>query len=136
MGGVVRPEEIRQGHIDHALSITMPYTRKGHIACPATHTDGKHNDPYAIPEGARLQLDPSFDVDAQPWPAWEKIIAKAFQTYGAYVSDTGGTIAIYGQSDMNAGNVSWRSAGVPDNGAPLANLPWDKVRVLQIKSCN
>jgi hypothetical protein len=136
MGGVVRPEEIRQGRIEHALSITMPYTRKNYIACPATHTDGKYSDSNAIPEGACIQLDPTFDVDAQSWPTWEKIIAKALQTYGAYVSDTGGTIAIYGQSDMNAGNLSWRSVGVPDNGPSLARLPWDKIRVLTVKSCN
>jgi hypothetical protein len=136
MGGVVRPEEIQQGHIDHALSIAMPYTRAAFIACPATHTDGKHRDRNAIPEGAHIQLDPALNVDAQPWPAWEKIIAKALQIYGAYVSDTGGTMAIYGQSDMNPGNVRWSSVGVPKNGPSLANLPWSSFRVLTITSCN
>ena len=136
MGGVVRPEEIRQGHIDHALSITTPYTRARFIACPATHTDGKYDDPNAIPEGALIQMDPSFNVDAQPWPMWEKIIAKALQKYGAYVSDTGGSVAIYGQSDMNSGNTSWSSVGVPENGGSLSNLPWDRFRVLTLKACN
>ena len=135
LGGAIRPEEIAQGHIDHALSITTPYTRSSYIACPATHTDGKYADTSAIPEGALIQLDPSFDVDAQSWPAWEKVIAKALQTYGAYVSDTGGSLAIRGITDMNAGSATWSSAGTP-KGPSLSNLPWSSFRVLTIQSCN
>lgn len=131
MGGVIRPEEIAQGHIDHALSLTLPVVRAHYIAAPATATDGSSTDPNAIPEGAHLQLDPSFNVDAQNWPGWEKTIAKALQTYGAYVSDTGGSVAFYGQTDMNAGNTSWASTNTPEGGS-LANLPWDQMRVLQI----
>lgn len=112
-GGVVRPEEIAQGHIDHALSLMVPVIRSGYIASPATATDGSTNAPNAIPEGAHLQLDPSVNVDAQPWPTWEKVIAKALQTYGAYVSDHGGSLAFYGQTDMNAGNTTWRPWASP-----------------------
>lgn len=135
MGGVVRPEEIAQGHIDHALSITVPLIRAGYIAAPATATDGSSTDPASIPEGAHLQLNPQFNVDAQNWPTWEKVIAKALQTYGAYVSDHGGTLAVYGQTDMNAGNTSWASTGTPKGGS-LSNLPWDQMRVLTIPSAS
>ena len=135
MGGVVRPEEIAQGHIDHALSLTLPVIRAHYVAAPATATDGGSTDPNAIPEGAHLQLDPSFNVDAQSWPAWEKVIAKALQTYGAYVSDTGGSVAIYGQTDMNAGNTSWASTGAPKGGS-LANLPWNEMRVIQMPTAS
>ena len=131
MGGVVRPEEIAQGHIDHALSLMVPIIRKGYIAAPATATDGTSTDPNAVPEGAHLQLDPSFNIDAQNWPTWEKIIAKALQTYGAYVSDHGGSLAVYGQTDMNAGNTSWSSVGVPKD-AMLSDIPWSLMRVLKI----
>ena len=62
----MRPEEIAQGHIDHALFFTTPYTRRDYIACPATHTDGRTDDAAAIPEGGRIQLDPAFPVDTQP----------------------------------------------------------------------
>ena len=135
LGGQVRPEEIAQGHIDHALSITTPYTRASYIACPATHQDGKYNDTAAIPEGALIQLDPSFNVDAQSWPTWEKIIAKALQKYGAFVSDTGGSMALRGFTDVNAGSATWSSAGTP-KGPSLSNLPWSSFRVLTIQSCN
>lgn len=135
LGGAVRPEEIAQGHIDHALAITTPYTRSGYIACPATHTDGKYDDPNAIPEGALIQLDPAFDVDAQSWPVWKKVIAKALQNYGAYVADTGGTVAIRGVTDLNLGADTWAASGTPKGGS-LADLPWNSFRVLTIRSCN
>ena len=135
LGGAVRPEEIAQGHIDHALAITTPYTRAGYIACPATHTDGKYNDPFALPEGALIQLDPAFNVDEQSWPAWEKVVAKALQQYGAFVADTGGTVAIRGVADMNLGSDTWAAAGTPKGGS-LANLPWGSFRVLALQSCN
>jgi len=133
-GGVVRPEEIAQGHIDHALFFTTPYTRSGFIACPATHTDGVANDVNAIPEGARIQLDPSFNVDAQAWPRWEKIIAHALQTYGAYLGDTGGSVSFPGEANINRGYDAWALAGVSGSQS-LANLPWSQFRVLQIQAC-
>jgi hypothetical protein len=132
---VVRPEEFRRGEIDHALALTVPRTRADFIACPATHTDGKTRDRDALPEGARLQLDPTFDVESQRWPEWKKIVARALQRYGAYVVDTGGSIAIRGIADINSGEDSWASVRVP--AAPsLSDLPWAQVRVLKIDSCN
>lgn len=135
LGGVIRPQEISQGHIDHALAMITPYTRASYIACPATHTDGPMNDPAAVPEGARVQLDPTFNVDAQSWPSWEKMIAKALQTYGAYIVDTGGALAVRGVTDQNQGGNVWNSLQVP-KGANIPDIPWSRIRVLQIQSCN
>ena len=129
MGGVIRPEEIAQGHINHALSLTAPLIRAGVIAAPATATDGFSSDPASLPEGAHLQLDPSFNVAAQDWPAWEKVVATALQTYGAYVSDRGGSVALYGQTDTNAGNTSWAAANTTKGGS-LSNLPWEQMHVI------
>ena len=135
LGGSLRPEEIAQGHIDHALALLTPATRSGYIACPATGSDGKSINANAIPEGARVQLDPAFNVDAQSWTAWQKTIAHALQTYGAYVVDTGGAMALYGVTDMNQGNVTWSSVGM-SKAPSLSFLPWNSFRVLQIHSCN
>src|SRR5438034_1598497 len=60
LGGVIRPDEIAQGHIDHALVLMTPYTRADYIACPATGSDGIYHDGDALPEGAHVQLDPAF----------------------------------------------------------------------------
>ena len=88
LGGAIRPEEISAGGIPHALSLMTPATRSGYIACPATSSDGKSSDANAIPEGAQIQLDPSFNVAAQSWAPWQKAITVALQQYGAFVSDT------------------------------------------------
>jgi hypothetical protein len=136
MGGAVRPEEIAQGHIDHALALATPYNLINYIACPATHTDGTELGP-ALPEGARIQLDPAYNVDAQTWPQWVKVIAHALQTYGAYNRDTAGVISIYGVTEQNAGVPAWKSVGVPDSQSDLINLiPWGSMRVIQLTSCN
>jgi hypothetical protein len=132
-GGIIRPEEIDQGHIDHALVISTPYTRSGFIACPATHTDGKYSDPAAIPEGARVQLDPDFDVDAQPWPRWQKVVARALQSYGAFVADTGGSLAVRGEPNLDRGYDAWAKAGV--GSSSLSFLPWGRFRVLKLEAC-
>ncbi|MDQ3983390.1 MAG: hypothetical protein M3271_11990 [Actinomycetota bacterium] len=134
MGGVIRPEEIAQGRIDHALVFTTPFTRAGVIACPASHTDGKSSDPGAMPEGARIQLDPSFDVAGTSWPAWKKVVARALQRYGAYLADSSGTLAIRGEADVNRGYNAWAKAGAPE-GAMLSDLPWSEFRVLDFETC-
>jgi hypothetical protein len=137
-GGIVRPEEIAQGHIDHALSLVVPYWRSGFIACPAVKTSGGTNDANAIPMSARIQLDPSFNVDAQTWPQWQKVVAKALQTYGAYVWDAGSDrLDIRAESNISRGYDAWAKASVPSQigQASLAALPWGQVRVLQITQC-
>ena len=131
-GGIPRPEEFALPVIPHALTLTPPLTRSGYIACPATHTDGEDPAP-AIPEGARVQLDPTFNVDATSWPAWKKTIARTLQVYGAYVSDTGGSLALRGEADINR-QGAWTAVGIPE-WASLSDIPWSKFRVLQLTQC-
>jgi hypothetical protein len=133
--GVIRPEEIAQGHIDHALAIAVPNTRAGYVACPAGHGDGQHDDPNALPIGAHVQLDPAVEVARLPIPTWQKVIAVALQRYGAYVVDTGGSVALYGQSDLGRGFDAWAKAGVPASSPSLTNLPWASMRVLAMTRC-
>jgi outer membrane biosynthesis protein TonB len=133
--GLVRPEEIAQGHIDHALAITTPNTRQGYIACPATNSDGKHTDPNALPIGAHIQLNPSINVATLNIPSWQKVIATALQKYGAYVTDTGGSLAVQAESNLGRSYNAWAKAGVPDTGPSLASLPWSSTRILNMTQC-
>ena len=134
--GLVRPEEIAQGHIDHALMITTPDTRSGYVACPAEGTDGTHSSPDALPIGAHVQLDPSIDVSALPIPSWQKVIATALQQYGAYVGDTGGSLAVEAESNLGRpGYDAWAQAGVPSDSPSLSDLPWSSMRVLSMTQC-
>src|SRR5215208_3603058 len=58
LAGLVRPCEIRRGRIAHALAFAYDYP-SDRFVFPATKSDGKGDPERSLPEGARLQLDPS-----------------------------------------------------------------------------
>jgi hypothetical protein len=131
LGGLIRPEEILQGHIDHPLVFTMPgVSSVGHV-CPATHNDGWSSDPNALEEGTRLQLDPSVNVDALSIPAWEKPVVRAMQAYGMYLRDGGGSFAIYAENPVSRGYDAWSKVGISGGDqVGLSGIPWSKLRVV------
>jgi hypothetical protein len=92
-----------------------------------------------VPLGAHLQLDPSYPVDSQPWPAYEKIVAKALQTYGAYVSNAGsGSFETRAETNLDRGYDAWAKVGVTSSfpgGPTLGAIPWSKMRVLTMQTC-
>ncbi|HZY76853.1 MAG TPA: hypothetical protein VFE40_11070 [Jatrophihabitantaceae bacterium] len=59
--GLVRPDEIRAGAINHALRFTVARTQRGYIH-PATHQAGSTNSPSVPPMGARFRLKASFSL--------------------------------------------------------------------------
>lgn len=129
--GLVRPQEIAAGHIDHALLLTTPYISRRHVP-PAVSGDGHQADPNALPMGSHLQLDPAADISHLP--RTQRILAQALKTYGAYVGDSGGSLAIRAQASLSP---SARAAGAPDPwsaagvGNPsLRGIPWSRLRVV------
>lgn len=131
LGGLIRPEELLQGEIAHALVFMMPHVSTlGHV-CPATHHAGDVADPNALMEGMRIQLDPSLNVEALPLAGWQKTIARALQRYGAYLRDGSGSLAILAENPRSRGYDAWAKIGLAGNSASLAALPWNRVRVLQ-----
>lgn len=103
--GMIRPHELAAGRIEHALAFTMKATKDGGPVRPATGSDGRSTLPGAIPEGARVQLDPSLDLDALGLKRYERVIAEALQRYGMFLVDTGGAVAIRVQ---NAHSTEYR----------------------------
>jgi hypothetical protein len=89
--GLIRPEELRAGAIRHALVFSLPseYVKGGGPVPPATESDGRSTLEGAIPEGARVQLAPGFDVNTLKY-RWQRTIARALQLYGMYLADRGG----------------------------------------------
>ena len=98
-GGLIRPEEIESGHIDHALAVQWPNflvlgwnAEKPVLQFPASGTDGTSSDKLsAIPYGARLQLAPELtekDFRKMGLNNADIIIARALQEYGGYIMDT------------------------------------------------
>jgi hypothetical protein len=128
---VVRISEIEQGVIPHALFFSTDMAKAGECRYPAAKTDGSNDAGLAnpIPEGARVQLDPTVDVDALDATPAVKMIAKALQTYGAYVGDNGGArVALL--FEYGPDSPVYKQAGLDGGFAPIKGIPWDRMRVL------
>jgi hypothetical protein len=131
LGGIVRPEELLQGRIDHALVFAMPGVGAGAPVCPASHNAGSATDLNALREGQKVQLDPALDVDSLALPAWQKTIARAMQRYGAYLRDGSGSLVVYAENPIARGYDAWANLGFAgSNQLWLTGFPWDQLRVL------
>ena len=134
-GLVINKADLARGYINHALATADPLTSTS-WKYPAKSSDGKNSGSSAIPEGQRLRLDPSINVDAQSWPMIEKMIAKALQTYGAYVVDTsGGSMGLSGEMDQtqvgNDPGAMWRAVGVTQEYQLMNNIPMNRLQFLR-----
>ncbi len=105
---LVRYEEVRAGHIDHALRVTVPRTQAGYIH-PATHYASSSHDRRLPPMGLRLRLKANFDLSGYHGQAL--IILRALERYGLIVADNGS---------------SWYLTGAPDP-------RWDENDLQQLK---
>jgi len=133
MAGLVTPEEIGAGRIDHVLQFMNPFIGQGSPRYPARDNvpTAPDSDSRYIVEGTWLQLDPTYNVDAQSWSPWVKVLAKAMQTYGMVLRDNSGSLAILGENTDNRGGASvWSAAGVPSSAFFPSNFPWSSMRVL------
>jgi hypothetical protein len=95
--GLVRPDEIRAGHIDHALRFTAALTQRGYIH-PATHQAGATNSMSAPPMGARFRLKASFSL--KHFHGAARIVLVCLKKYGMFLADNG--------SDWFLSGASWR----------------------------
>ena len=84
--GLVRPEEVRRGRIDHALRITVPRSRRAFVY-PARHFASDDPDPNRPAMGQRLRLKRSFDTSR--FPRQSRVVLRALKRYGAIVADNG-----------------------------------------------
>ena len=108
LAGLVRPCEIARGRIDHALAFAYDYPLDAYVY-PATKSDGNGLDPNDLPEGARLQLDPSLtEAEIRSWGCTGPCmtVAKALQTYGMYLIDNSGRPKIMFEFE---GTAKWDS---------------------------
>jgi hypothetical protein len=138
VAGTMTLADLRSGHIDHALAITIPYPRAGVVAWPAERTDGT-GSAAELPEGAHLRLNPRLDIPAMHLPKIVEMIALAAQRYGIIVRDQSHAdigffaedAAQYGAKPMTASDPYYglmRDAdGKPDpeHGSPDPNALFD-----------
>lgn len=133
LAGVVRLSEVRAGRIDHALAFASSKSCAEGFRYPATKTDGILSSSPCVPEGARIQLDPSIDVTKIPGiTPGEVAVAQALQTYGGYVRDTAGSSMAVAFEAPPAGSNPYTSvAKFPWDYYDMPHIPWDQLRVLR-----
>ncbi|MCC6748427.1 MAG: hypothetical protein IT371_12260 [Deltaproteobacteria bacterium] len=86
-------DEVKAGAINHALRFVLPNDRirNGVYLHPATHsTPSTSGGSDAAPYGVRFRLKASFAMDRLP-NAGARVVARALQKYGMFLSDGGGT---------------------------------------------
>ena len=125
LAGLIRPCEIQRGYIDHALAFAYDYPAPQFI-WPATKSDGKGASATNVPEGARLQLDPSLteaQLRALGITGTALIVAKALQTYGMYVIDCSGREKVMFEYE---GTAKWAGAVTSSTVSkiPLSKFRW------------
>jgi hypothetical protein len=136
LAGLIRPWEIAQGHIDHAIAFGYPFPAQSRCVGPATKSDGNSTLPMAIPEGARLQLDPTLDAaDFDRWglSATGRIIARAMQRYGIILIDVSGRPKLYAENTMvnSQSSTTWADVGGLNENT-VAPIPYTALRVLDL----
>jgi hypothetical protein len=83
--GLVRPEEVAAGVIDHAIRVTVPATNTAFL-WPARHEAGVRNAALP-PMGLRLRLKASVNISG--FAKMDRIILQALKTYGMIIADNG-----------------------------------------------
>ncbi len=158
-GGLIFPEEIKAGRIDHALRFKYPFHRvSGRVGGqgswgqapvdPANSSDmwgpslttysgvsgySGSEESYTIPEGGRIQLDPNLNLDTfQPaLNRWQKIVARALQEYGAYFVDYGGNFAFDFNSRMAYQNDPYVASDVLGTSDDYVYMPNELAKYLR-----
>jgi hypothetical protein len=122
----IRDEEIEAGVINHPLGCCLQSNKEGtYVYPPASRSDGSGTDMYSIPMGARIQLNPSIDLDALGLSRTGKIIAKAMQDYGIVVKESGGGWHCYAEHEYSVEGGDWSAFGLQDNTlSPIPDEAW------------
>ena len=135
-GGAIGIKEAQAGHIDHAIAISIPSPADWkRFSWPALRSDGTDVSPDAIPEGSRMRLDPTINVDALPLTPLAKMVAKAAQKYGFILTDKAGCVGIGTESGAAVQAVTgvnpWNALlGTVPSYLVMRNFPWSKLQVL------
>ncbi len=125
IGGQVSAQELTSNSISHAVGLSLPRTNG--VTWPASQYAGSTNGAPAM--GQRLRLDPSVNIDSLGLSGSARAIARAAQTYGLVVWNSGGSVGFTAESAANN-----TSRGLPDpynaTSLSLSGFPWDKLQVL------
>lgn len=84
--GLLRYDEVRAGHVDHAIRFTTNVTARRHI-WPARHDAGSVDSTAYPPMGARFRLKASFPTGR--YRADTQVVLRAMKKHGLVLADNG-----------------------------------------------
>ena len=137
LAGLVRHWEIAAGEIQHAIAFAYPNVARDVCVWPASKTDGQSDAANALPEGARLQLDPDLteqDLRVMGLDETGLIIARALQRYGMIVVDVSRRPKIMVE-DLTANSRaegSWSDPETLLTDTTIVAIPYTAFRVLSL----
>jgi hypothetical protein len=137
VGGLISLEDLERGVINHAVSMAIPNVRAGEYALPARRTDGRSTEPFALPEGAHLRLNPALNLKALNLPRVTLMIAEAAQQYGIIVNNTAKDVTFQAQDPEPTGTEPYGgTSGYFEGKTPnqlLASFPWGDLELLDME---
>lgn len=110
LGGLIRPQDVARGSIQHALRLSTPLNSPEFVA-PATSSDGSHQG--GIPEGQLVRLDPSLDLSQFHLDPFQRMVAKALQIYGAYDADSAGGLTVAAENTLDGSTYRYPISALP-----------------------
>jgi hypothetical protein len=135
IGGLILTPELRSGHINHAIALSVGSARQGLYSWPAERTDGVNPSPTAIPEGARFRLDPTLDLSKRKMPRITRALAVAAQRYGIIVTNQTGQGLAFWAEDPTRFGINARAAFF-DGLYPTAfmrSFPWSDLQLVRMR---
>ncbi len=126
IAGLIMEDEIRAGRIEHKLAFASWNNARCRFVFPACWTDGFCD--FGLPEGATLQLDPAFNLDALDLSPGGRAVATALQEYGMVNVDCAVGNVLYAEL-LTVHGRSWE--GLLASGE-LGQLPLEAFRVLEL----
>lgn len=134
--GLIWPQELESGQINHALIFSYDHTKAGGPVSPATESDGTSNDAWAIPEGALEQLNPNLDLSTLNLNSYEMTIATALQEYGMYCADDGGGLSLYAINPISCKINPYENIWGDQTYVSMSKIPATQFRVITLPTQN
>jgi hypothetical protein len=96
--GLVNYDEVRSGHLDHAIRFTAQTTSTRYL-WPARHEAGATGNPAYPPMGARFRLKQGFSLPRSRCARACQVVITAMKTYGLILADNGSNWFFGGTAD-------------------------------------
>jgi len=126
----VRYDMVQAGAVRNVLKVASGPELLDRAVFPMTGSDGGYHghDPAVPPEGLRLRIKPSVNLESLGLTAQALTIARALQRYGFYIGDSGGTTALKLENTRAEGRGQlWNLSADALCGLPFTPTYWDVV---------